>query len=121
MLTPVESRLRGRRVLVTAGPTYEDIDPVRYVGNRSSGRMGFALAAEARRRGARRDAGRGPDARSSRQRLTQLVRVRSAAEMHAAVMRVAAARGRRDHGGRGGRLHAGARRPRRRSPRRTRR
>jgi phosphopantothenoylcysteine decarboxylase/phosphopantothenate--cysteine ligase len=36
-----------RKVLVTAGPTYEDIDPVRYVGNRSSGRMGFALAAEA--------------------------------------------------------------------------
>ena len=35
------------QVLVTAGPTYEDIDPVRYVGNRSSGRMGFALAAEA--------------------------------------------------------------------------
>ena len=39
-------------MLVTAGPTYEDIDPVRYLGNRSSGRMGFALAAEARRRGA---------------------------------------------------------------------
>ena len=40
------------RVLVTAGPTYEDIDPVRYVGNRSSGRMGLALAEEAARRGA---------------------------------------------------------------------
>src|SRR5512146_191893 len=45
--------LRGRRVLVTAGPTYEDLDPVRYIGNRSSGRMGFAIAAEATRRGAR--------------------------------------------------------------------
>src|SRR6476661_6931898 len=44
--------LRGQRVLVTAGPTYEDVDPVRYIGNRSSGRMGFALAAEATRRGA---------------------------------------------------------------------
>ena len=44
-------RLRGRHVLVSAGPTYEDIDPVRYLGNRSSGRMGFALAAEARQRG----------------------------------------------------------------------
>ncbi|MGH9346224.1 MAG: bifunctional phosphopantothenoylcysteine decarboxylase/phosphopantothenate--cysteine ligase CoaBC, partial [Vicinamibacterales bacterium] len=53
LLGPVASPLRGRRVLVTAGPTYEDIDPVRYVGNRSSGRMGFAIAAEARRRGAR--------------------------------------------------------------------
>jgi phosphopantothenoylcysteine decarboxylase/phosphopantothenate--cysteine ligase len=52
VLAPPASRLRGRRVVITAGPTYEDIDPVRYVGNRSSGRMGFALAADARRRGA---------------------------------------------------------------------
>src|SRR5881398_3501645 len=47
-----EGPLRGKRVLVTAGPTYEDLDPVRYIGNRSSGRMGFAIAAEAARRGA---------------------------------------------------------------------
>jgi phosphopantothenoylcysteine decarboxylase/phosphopantothenate--cysteine ligase len=45
--------LAGRRVLVTAGPTLEDIDPVRFVGNRSSGRMGYAVAGEAARRGAR--------------------------------------------------------------------
>src|SRR5690349_19136978 len=38
--------LRGRRMIVTAGPTYEDVDPVRFIGNRSSGRMGFAIAAE---------------------------------------------------------------------------
>lgn len=44
--------LQGRRVVVSAGPTYEDLDPVRFLGNRSSGRMGFALAAEAARRGA---------------------------------------------------------------------
>jgi phosphopantothenoylcysteine decarboxylase/phosphopantothenate--cysteine ligase len=44
--------LRGRRVLVTAGPTYEPLDPVRFLGNRSSGKMGFALAAAAARRGA---------------------------------------------------------------------
>jgi phosphopantothenoylcysteine decarboxylase/phosphopantothenate--cysteine ligase len=44
--------LRGRRVLVTAGGTREPIDSVRYIGNRSSGKMGFALAREARRRGA---------------------------------------------------------------------
>src|SRR5689334_4415267 len=44
MLEPVSRTLAGQRVVVTAGPTYEDIDPVRYVGNRSSGRMGFALA-----------------------------------------------------------------------------
>src|SRR6186713_1772745 len=49
---PASATLNHKRVLVTAGPTYEDIDAVRYVGNRSSGRMGFAVAAEARRRGA---------------------------------------------------------------------
>ena len=42
-----EGGLAGRHLLVTAGPTYEDIDPVRFVGNRSSGRMGYAVAAEA--------------------------------------------------------------------------
>jgi phosphopantothenoylcysteine decarboxylase/phosphopantothenate--cysteine ligase len=45
--------LSGRRVLVTAGPTHEPIDPVRYLGNRSSGKMGVALATEALARGAR--------------------------------------------------------------------
>jgi phosphopantothenoylcysteine decarboxylase/phosphopantothenate--cysteine ligase len=45
-------RLEGRRVVVTAGPTYEDIDPVRYIGNRSSGKMGFAIAAAAAANGA---------------------------------------------------------------------
>jgi phosphopantothenoylcysteine decarboxylase/phosphopantothenate--cysteine ligase len=44
--------LAGRRILVTAGPTFEPIDPVRFIGNRSSGKMGFAVAAEAARRGA---------------------------------------------------------------------
>lgn len=45
--------LAGRRVLVTAGPTHEAIDPVRYIANASSGKMGFAIAREAARRGAR--------------------------------------------------------------------
>ena len=44
--------LRGRRLVVSAGPTFEDLDPVRFVGNRSSGRMGYAIAAEAAARGA---------------------------------------------------------------------
>ena len=47
-----DRRWAGRRVLVSAGPTFEDIDPVRFIGNRSSGRMGFALAEAAARRGA---------------------------------------------------------------------
>jgi len=83
-----ESALRGRKVLITAGPTYEDIDPVRYVGNRSSGRMGFALAAEAGRRGAEVTLVAGPTTVTPPPAGT-LVRVRSAAEMHEAVMRVA--------------------------------
>ena len=86
MLTPIDSPLRGRRIIVTAGPTYEDIDPVRYLGNRSSGRMGFALAAEARRRGARVTLVAGPT-RVEPPTVDELIRVRSAAEMHAAVTR----------------------------------
>ncbi|MCB0770553.1 MAG: bifunctional phosphopantothenoylcysteine decarboxylase/phosphopantothenate--cysteine ligase CoaBC [Flavobacteriales bacterium] len=46
------SKLKGKRMLITAGPTQEAIDPVRYIGNRSSGKMGFALAEEAAMRGA---------------------------------------------------------------------
>lgn len=46
------SSLRGRSILISAGPTFEDLDPVRYLGNRSSGKMGFALAAEAAAAGA---------------------------------------------------------------------
>jgi phosphopantothenoylcysteine decarboxylase/phosphopantothenate--cysteine ligase len=52
--------LHGRRILVTAGPTHEPIDAVRFVGNRSSGRMGFAVAEEAARRGAEVDLVTGP-------------------------------------------------------------
>ena len=47
-----EKDLWGKRILITAGPTYEKIDPVRFIGNYSSGKMGFALAEECRRRGA---------------------------------------------------------------------
>lgn len=46
------SSLKGKKVLITAGPTYEKIDPVRFIGNYSSGKMGFALAEECARRGA---------------------------------------------------------------------
>jgi len=80
-----EGPLRGKRVLVTAGPTYEDLDPVRYIGNRSSGRMGFAIAAEAMRRGADVTLVAGP-ASLEPPAVRELVRVRSAAEMHRAVL-----------------------------------
>src|SRR5437762_2159867 len=77
--------LRGQRVLVTAGPTYEDVDPVRYIGNRSSGRMGFKIAAEAVRRGAEVTLVTGPSSLETPP-VREVVRVRSAAEMHQAVM-----------------------------------
>jgi phosphopantothenoylcysteine decarboxylase/phosphopantothenate--cysteine ligase len=77
--------LRGRRVLVTAGPTFEDVDPVRYIGNRSSGRMGFAIAAEAARRGADVTLVAGPTALEPPP-LREVVRVRSAVDMHQAVL-----------------------------------
>jgi phosphopantothenoylcysteine decarboxylase/phosphopantothenate--cysteine ligase len=77
--------LRGRRVVVTAGPTYEDLDPVRYIGNRSSGRMGIAVAAEAARAGADVTLVLGPTTLDAPAGVTT-VRVRSAREMHAAVV-----------------------------------
>jgi phosphopantothenoylcysteine decarboxylase / phosphopantothenate---cysteine ligase len=77
--------LRGRRVLVTAGPTYEDVDPVRYIGNRSSGRMGFAIAAEAARRGAEVTLVVGPTSVEVPV-VREIVRVRRASEMHEAVL-----------------------------------
>ena len=52
-LTPRKHSLEGRHVVVTAGPTHEPIDPVRYIANRSSGKQGFAIAAALARRGAR--------------------------------------------------------------------
>jgi phosphopantothenoylcysteine decarboxylase/phosphopantothenate--cysteine ligase len=53
LLPDSSAELAGRHVVVTAGPTYEDIDPVRYIGNRSSGKMGFAVAEAAAAAGAR--------------------------------------------------------------------
>jgi phosphopantothenoylcysteine decarboxylase / phosphopantothenate---cysteine ligase len=82
------SSLRGRRLVVTAGPTCEDLDPVRFIGNRSSGRMGFALASEAARRGASVTLISGPVTLVP-PAVDSLVEVRSAADMHAAVVAAA--------------------------------
>lgn len=84
MLRPTGSLL-GKLVVVTAGPTYEDIDAVRYIGNRSSGKMGYAVAEEAARRGARVVLVSGPSSVEPPPNV-EVVRVRSAAEMHGAVM-----------------------------------
>lgn len=80
--------LVGRRVLVSAGPTRESIDPVRYIGNRSSGRMGFALAAEAARRGAETFLVAGPVGLQTPSRVRR-IDVRTALEMQAEIDRVA--------------------------------
>jgi phosphopantothenoylcysteine decarboxylase/phosphopantothenate--cysteine ligase len=80
-----QTTLAGRSLLITAGPTFEDIDPVRFVGNRSSGRMGYAVAAEALRRGAAVTLVTGPTQLTAPHG-ADVVKVRSAAEMHAAVM-----------------------------------
>ena len=76
--------LPGTLVVVSAGPTYEDIDDVRYIGNRSSGKMGYAIAAEAARRGARVVLVSGPS-RLDPPGGVEVTAVRSANEMHAAM------------------------------------
>jgi phosphopantothenoylcysteine decarboxylase / phosphopantothenate---cysteine ligase len=81
--------LLGRLVVVTAGPTYEDIDAVRFIGNRSSGKMGYAVAAEAARRGARVVLVSGPSQQAAPAGV-ELICVRSAHEMEAAVQQQAA-------------------------------
>ncbi len=83
------SDLAGQSVLVTAGPTVEDIDPVRFVSNRSSGRMGYRLAEAARDRGARVVLVSGPTSLADPTGVETL-RVRSAAEMAEAVEKRAA-------------------------------
>ena len=82
-LTP-EGPLTGRHVMITAGPTREPMDPVRYVGNRSSGKMGYALARAAWRRGARVTLVSGPSDLSDPFGV-EVVRVETAVEMKEAV------------------------------------
>lgn len=81
--------LAGVRVLVSAGPTREDIDPVRYIGNRSSGRMGFAVAEAAVEAGADVTLVAGPVSLATPARVRR-IDVRSAREMHDAVLAEAA-------------------------------
>ena len=80
-----EGPLAGRRVVVSAGPTFEDIDPVRFLGNRSSGKMGFAIAAAAARRGADTVLVAGPVALPTPPGVRR-TDVRSAAQLRAAVL-----------------------------------
>lgn len=76
--------LKGKRMLVTAGPTYEKIDPVRFIGNYSTGKMGYAIAEEAASRGAEVALVSGPVDLTTRHPAIDLVKVESAREMLAA-------------------------------------
>jgi phosphopantothenoylcysteine decarboxylase/phosphopantothenate--cysteine ligase len=88
LFPPAPAALGGRHVVVTAGPTYEDIDPVRYIGNRSSGRMGFAVAAAAAAAGARVSLVAGPVQLETPAGVAR-IDVRSAAEMRDAALALA--------------------------------
>ena len=101
MLEPLELRdalvasfgdrsLAGLKVLVSAGPTHEDIDPVRFIGNRSSGQMGFAVAAAAAQAGAVVTLVAGPVSLATPSGVARRIDVRSAVQMHEAVLAAAA-------------------------------
>lgn len=74
--------LKGKKVLVTAGPTYEKIDPVRFIGNYSSGKMGYAIAEEAARRGAEVTIVSGPVSITTSTPNINVIKVESAREMY---------------------------------------
>jgi phosphopantothenoylcysteine decarboxylase/phosphopantothenate--cysteine ligase len=80
-----ELPLNNKRVLITAGPTYEAIDPVRFIGNRSSGKMGIALAIESANSGAKVDLVLGPSALYCTHSNIKVHRIQSASEMHTKV------------------------------------
>jgi len=81
--TPLD--LRGKKILISAGPTYEPIDPVRFVGNRSSGKMGFALANAAAQRGAEVTLVSGPVSLGTPKNVSR-INVETAEQMYNAVM-----------------------------------
>lgn len=74
--------LAGKNVLITAGPTYEKIDPVRFIGNYSSGKMGYAIAEEAANRGANVTIVSGPVSIKANHPSIKVIRIESAREMH---------------------------------------
>ena len=79
--------LEGKTVLITAGPTYEAIDPVRFIGNHSSGKMGFSLAEEAVKRGAKVILISGPTSQKADHKNIEIHRVTSAKEMYEQVFK----------------------------------
>lgn len=80
--------LAGKKILLTAGPTYEPIDPVRFIGNRSSGKMGIALADAAARRGAEVNLILGPSKLLPQEKSVKVLRVETAQQMHDAALQL---------------------------------
>jgi phosphopantothenoylcysteine decarboxylase/phosphopantothenate--cysteine ligase len=78
----VRQSLTGKKVLITAGPTYEKIDPVRFIGNYSSGKMGYAIAEEAARRGANVTIVSGPVSIKAQHPSIKVIGIESARQMH---------------------------------------
>lgn len=81
-----QNQLKGKRVLITAGPTYEKIDPVRFIGNYSSGKMGYALAEECAERGAEVELVSGPVSINLNRANIHITKVESATQMYAAAV-----------------------------------
>lgn len=81
-----QNQLKGKRVLITAGPTYEKIDPVRFIGNYSSGKMGYALAEECAERGAEVELVSGPVSINLNRANIHITKIESAAQMYAAAV-----------------------------------
>lgn len=79
--TDTDATFAGKKILITAGPTYENIDPVRFIGNHSSGKMGFDLAKEAAKRGAEVTLISGPSSQKTDDKNINVYRVTSAQEM----------------------------------------
>ena len=77
----IDPAFAGKKILITAGPTYENIDPVRFIGNHSSGKMGFDLAKEAAKRGAEVTLISGPSSQKTDDKNIDVYRVTSAQEM----------------------------------------
>ena len=80
--------LSGKKVLITAGPTYEKIDPVRFIGNYSSGKMGYSIAEEAARRGAEVTIVSGPVSISTNSPNINVIKVESARDMHKECLKI---------------------------------
>src|SRR6185436_3311320 len=84
LITAQAGPLSGKKALVTAGPTYEPIDPVRFIGNHSSGKMGIAIADELHRQGATVTLIMGPSTIAKPADGIKLIRVKTAEEMYEA-------------------------------------